>query len=247
MIQKATLLSIFVLLFLGGLTAQNNSDAKAIKLADRVMKAMGGQKNWDKTRVIAWTFFDRRRLWWDKQEGLVRIESYADSTIYLLNIVTETGTVNRKGTVMTHPDSIAKYVRRGKSIWINDSYWLLMPFKLKDPGVTLRYLGAEKTEAGAIAEVLQLTFENVGDTPENRYKVYIDPKSHLVVQWDYYAKASDPEPRLSNSWGNYQRYGKVKLSGDRGKRGKLANIAVWKSVPEVVFTSFEAVPAAFQK
>lgn len=238
MFEKIILLSL-ILLLSNGLHAQNASDAKAVEIAGQVMKAMGGQKNWDKTRFVAWTFFDRRRLWWDKHEGLVRIESFADSTIYLVNVVSGTGTVKRKGVVMEHPDSIAKYVNRGKSMWINDSYWLVMPFKLTDPGVTLKHLGTEKFADGKMADVLQLTFENVGDTPENRYKVYVDQTSHLVVQWDYFAKASDAEPRISNTWDNYKRYGKILLSGERGKRGKLADIAVWKKMPKEVFTEFE--------
>lgn len=244
--QKTTLFAL-ILTLSNGLAAQNASDPKAVEIAGQVMKAMGGQKSWDKTRFVAWTFFDRRRLWWDKHEGLVRIESFADSTTYLVDLVNETGMVKRKGVVMEHPDSIAKYVKRGKSTWINDAYWLVMPFKLTDPGVTLRYLGTEKSADGKMTDVLQLTFEKVGDTPENKYKVYVDQNSHLVVQWDYFAKASDTEPRISNSWDNYKRFGKILLSGERGKRGKLADIAVWKKMPKEVFTSFEVVPEGFQK
>ncbi|NUO03036.1 MAG: hypothetical protein HUU01_20700, partial [Saprospiraceae bacterium] len=231
MFQKMILLLAVALFVSKGLSAQNASDPKAVEIAGQVMKAMGGQKNWDKTRFVAWTFFGRRRLWWDKHEGLVRIESFADSTIYLVDVGKETGTVKRKGVVLEHVDSIAKYVKRGKSMWLNDAYWLFMPYKMMDPGVTLRHLGTEALAAGNQADVLQLTFENVGDTPENRYKVYIDQRTHLVVQWDYFAKASDAEPRISNSWDNYSRYGKILLSGDRGKRGKLDDIAVWKKMP----------------
>ena len=38
------------------------SDEKAIALADEVMEAMGGRKNWDATRYIRWNFFGRRTL-----------------------------------------------------------------------------------------------------------------------------------------------------------------------------------------
>jgi len=246
MFQKTTLLLLLSLFVGTQLSAQNASDAKAIEIADQVMSAMGGQQQWDETRYIAWTFFDRRRLWWDKHEGQVRIESFADSTIYLVNIVNGTGSVKRKGQVLEHPDSIAKYVQRGVSIWINDSYWLVMPFKLRDPGVTLRYLGEEALPDGTNTEVLQLTFEDVGDTPENKYKVFVDKASQLVVRWDYFAKASDTEPRISNPWSDYKRYGKILLSGERG-RGKMGDIAVWQELPKEVFTSFEALPAGARR
>ena len=44
-----------------------------------------------------------------------------------------------------------------------------MPYKLKDSGVTLKYKGQDTLETGHPAEKLQLTFEEVGKTPENKY------------------------------------------------------------------------------
>lgn len=46
-----------------------HSDPAAVELADSIMAAMGGRKNWDKTRFISWNFFGRRNLVWDRQEG----------------------------------------------------------------------------------------------------------------------------------------------------------------------------------
>ena len=36
------------------------SDPKAISIADEVMTAMGGRKNWNNTRYITWNFFGAR-------------------------------------------------------------------------------------------------------------------------------------------------------------------------------------------
>src|SRR5688500_2784326 len=140
-----------------------HSDPAAVELADSIMVAMGGRKNWDKTRFISWNFFGRRNLVWDKKEGHVRIESLPDSTIYLVNVNDLTGRVQVKGQELTEPDSLKKMLAKAKSIWINDSYWLLMPFKLKDTGVTLKYLGEDTTSSGLKCNVLELTFSNVGD------------------------------------------------------------------------------------
>ena len=110
------------------------SDPAAIELADSIMKAMGGRKNWDKTRFISWDFFDARHLVWDKMTGRIRIESFSDGRTYLININTDTGRVMRRNGEIIEPDTVKKYVGFGKSIWINDAYWLVMPFKLKDTG-----------------------------------------------------------------------------------------------------------------
>ena len=121
----------------------DGSDPAAIELADSIMVAMGGRANWDATRFISWNFFGRRDLVWDKATGRVRIESSNDSTIYLFNVKTGKGRVQIRGQELMEADSLAKMLDRAKSIWINDSYWLVMPFKLKDSGVTLKYLGEE--------------------------------------------------------------------------------------------------------
>lgn len=213
-----------------------DSDTKAIEIADKVMMANGGRAAWDATRHLQWNFFGRRDLMWDKQTGRVRIESAGDSTIYLLNVNDNTGKVMRKGIEMTEPDSIKKYVERGKSIWINDAYWLVFPFKLKDSGVTLKYIGRDSTENGDLGDIIQLTFEEVGDTPENRYLAYVSPQG-MITQWDFYTKAEDEKARFSTPWMDYKTYGKIKLSSDRGM-AKLSNIAVYDDLLDAVYTDF---------
>ncbi|TDB63324.1 hypothetical protein [Arundinibacter roseus] len=246
--------SFFVLLLLSSLSfsasAQKNanppadgfnlsgSDAKAVALADDVMEALGGRKNWDKTRFITWNFFGNRRLTWDKWTGDVRIDYLKTDQITLVNINTKAGKVMKNGQELTQPDSVAKYLSQGHSAWINDAYWLVMPYKLKDSGVTLKYVGPEKTEDGADAEKIQLTFERVGDTPQNKYHVWISPESNLVTQWAYFAKADSEKPNFVLPWKNYKQHGKIMLSGDRGQR-QLTDIQVFSKLPSTVFTSFE--------
>ena len=135
------------------------SDAKAIALADQVMEAMGGRRAWDETQIIAWNFFGRRYLIWNKTTGDVRIDIAADSTVLLTNIFSQEIKAAEKGLEITNPDTLSMLQKRAESLWINDSYWLVMPFKLKDSGVTLSYIGEDTTQAGVPADVLQLTFQ----------------------------------------------------------------------------------------
>ena len=212
------------------------SDAKAIEIADAVMEAMGGRKNWDETRFISWNFFGYRQLTWDKQTGNVRIQA-SDSTIYQINIFTDQGQIMKDGQLFTEKDSIAKYVNRGKGIWINDSYWLVMPFKLKDSGVTLKHAGTDTISGGETADVLELTFNKVGNTPNNKYLVYVDKEDNLVKQWDFYRNVEDEQARISTPWNDYKQHGKILLSGGRGNRN-LTDIQVFDSLPDSTFTTF---------
>ncbi len=214
------------------------SEAKAITIADEVMQAMGGRQAWDDTRYISWKFFGRRTLLWDKQAGLCRIEWLNRPWKIIVNLNDGKGKVSLGGIEQTHPDSLAKYLDIGKKVWINDSYWLVMPFKLKDSGVTLKYLGDSKTEAEEAADLLQMTFAGVGVTPENKYQVWVDKKTRLITQWAYFTKFSDEKPEIVNPWGAYKRCGKILLSPERGSRGSLAPVEVLKTIPQGAFEKF---------
>jgi hypothetical protein len=220
------------------------SDPRAIEIADQVMEKMGGRAAWDATRHITWNFFGRRRHVWDKQTGDLRVEGTDRESgqpyVILMNLRSKRGRAWKGGQEVTDPAALAKMLDLGEAAWINDSYWMFMPYKLKDTGVTLRYLGEADMQDGRSADVLQLTFEGVGRTPENRYRVYVARDSGLVEQFDYFAKAEDAEPALSAPWHGWKRYGRILLCDDHGER-KHTGIAVFDELPESIYTSPEPV------
>lgn len=202
------------------------SDAEAIAIADEVMSAMGGRNSWDATNYLKWNFFNARRHVWNKRDHEVVIESLKDSIIIKMDLEDESGSVIYDGKNLTKADSLDKYLDLGKRWWINDSYWLVMPFKLKDSGVTLKYLGKDSTENGVLSDVLQLTFQDVGVTPQNKYHVYVDPDSRLITQWDYFGNFQDSLPRFSAPWTDYKQYGEILLSSGRGGDRMLTELEV---------------------
>lgn len=216
------------------------SDPEAVALADRVMEAMGGRQAWDNTRHLRWNFFGFRTLYWDKWSGDVRVEIPSADVRILLNINDNSGRFWRDGEEITQPDSVAKYVQQGKSIWINDSYWLIMPYKLKDSGVTLTYLGTGETNSGRKADLIELRFSNVGNTPDNKYHVWVDKNTNLVSQWAFFREYTMETPNFTGPWTDYTRYGEIMLSGGRGDR-EISDIAVFRELPESVYTSFSDV------
>jgi len=215
------------------------SDARAVEIADQVMEAMGGRAAWDATRYVSWKFFGRRTHFWDKHTGDIRVEGAGrdDGKPYLIlmNLHSMRGRAWRDG-VEVSGDELAELLDLGEAAWINDSYWMFMPYKLKDSGVTLEYLGAGTMEDGREAEVLELTFRDVGRTPENKYHVYVSTETGLVEQWDYYAAFSDEEPGFRVPWHNWQRYGEILLSDNRGDRAHT-DIRVFDELPASVFDS----------
>ena len=216
-------------------------DTTALNLAAEVLQTNGGQEAWSQSRYLAWTFFGRRRLVWDKWAQRVRIHYQDGSMDMVLNIPDTTGRVWKSGIELTAPDSLDKYLSQAYRIWINDSYWLVMPFKLRDPGVTLSYLGRDTTQSGEQAEVIQLQFAGVGVTPDNKYHIWIGHQPKEVLQWAYYRSSQDTLPGFTLSWTNYQRFDPtgIVLSSGRGER-EMGDIRVYTELPEDVFNSVTA-------
>jgi hypothetical protein len=217
------------------------SDERAIEIAQAVMEQMGGWEAWDRTRCIKWRFFGRRLHFWDKPTGDISIEGPfggRDNPVemkILMNVHTREGRVWRDG-VELEGDELVKGLQSGYEAWINDSYWMVMPYKLLDPGVTLKYAGERPMEDGRISDVLELTFDGVGVTPENRYEVFVARDTGLVEQWSFYRNAEDAEPGFTMPWTGWQRFGEIMLSTSRGRDADW-EIEVMDEVPGAVFAA----------
>lgn len=239
MLQKnlLKLLLILCLCIVPLLNAAAQSDAKAKTIAAKVMKKMGGQKGWDDTRYLAWTFNNQYQVW-DKHQNRFRWEK--DSTIAIIDTQTKQGKVYVAGRELQNPEEKQKMLDRAYALFINNSYWLVMPFKLQDPGVTLKYVAEQQTMDGAKADVLQMTFEEVGLTPQNKYHVWVDTNSGLVTQWAFFRNFEDKEPSFTRRWSDYKDYGSIKLASDRSNPQsdfKLTHIAAPTAIPDAAFNS----------
>jgi len=218
----------------------DESDSFAIAIADSVMKAMGGREAWNNTHFISWNFFGARKHYWDRFTNDIRIESLHNDFVALINLDDLTGRIQKDGQEVTEPDSLRFYIERAKNFWNNDAYWLIMPYKLKDSGVTLTYVGEDSIQNAGDAYKLQLTFDNVGTTPNNKYHVWADKNSYLVRRWAYFKDASQDTANIITPWNEYRKYGDILLSGDRGER-QITEIMVSDSLPTAVFESFDPV------
>lgn len=212
----------------------------AILLADQVMNAMGGREKWNATDVIHWNFFGKRKLLWDKNNNWVRVDILESETVVVLNMNDHSGRAWISGKEVTDSTTLENLLSSAKDMWINDAYWLVMPFKLKDSGVTLSYIREDTSMNGEKSDVIGLTFENVGNTPQNAYEVWVSIDSRLVVQWAYFKNESDEEPVFILPWTDYKSYDGLLLSGERGEKD-ITEIAVFDEVPKGAFQSPENI------
>ena len=202
--------------------ARAQSDPAAVTLADQVLAALGGRDAWERTRYIAFDFVasrrdtvvSRRSLAWDKASNRIKLvlkNAQGKSFAVWTDLAHKDGTVLVDGAPA---DSATKrqWLDRAHAVWVNDTYWLLMPFKLRDPGVTLKAGGRDSTGK---ASILELSFAGVGLTPGDRYRVHVDDTTHLVTGWEMMLEGNKDGRWKPAQWTGWKSVGDVKLAERR--------------------------------
>ena len=229
------------------------ADAKAAAVAAQMDNAMGGMKAWESAPYVRFDFTvmkdgkeaARFRHWWDKRRGIDRVEGPDDKgrmVAAIVNLETRTGKSYTAGLPERDTSEVAAHVENGYERWVNDSYWLMMPFKLRDPGTNLKYGGLKKGPDGTQWDVLELTFDKgVGLTPGDHYWLYVNTKTHLMDKWEFLLESMDPKgPPSTATWEDWTRVGPVRLSAMHHFHGKSAslqfqNLALPPTMDESIF------------
>ena len=92
--------------------------------------------------------------------------------------------------------------------WTNDSYWLLMPLKLGDPGVKFGPVMTTRDLPASRANVT-MSFGGVGLTPGDQYDLSIDLKRGEISQWTY---RPDAQKSVTWTWEGYQDFDGLRLA-----------------------------------
>lgn len=235
------------------------SDEKAIAIVDEVIKASGGADQWGKTRYMKFTFVVKqgdkrssvRTHYWDKFEQRSRLEGSSrdgKALVALSDHKTKAGQATLDGQLLFDADA-KKYTDLAYGTLINDSYWLVMQFKLKDPGVRLRHDGEVKVGPVTYDKILVSFDDGIGLTSKDRYWLYVNRDTHVVEKWSFVltGEAAGTAPRAF-AWEDYNTIGGLKLSlrktqdgGENPAAIVLENVQVFDTLPDSVFTSTSAV------
>jgi hypothetical protein len=197
-----------------GRAATADSDPRAVKVAEDVMHALGGHERWNALPGLRWSFgasrhdtvLTSRRHAWNKLTGQHRVEGrMRDGSPFV--IVHALGDSTRGAAwVNGHAiegDSLRKLVRRAHAMWVNDSYWFLMPYKMLDPGV---HLGLEAAGADTLANMdcVTLRFDQVGLTPGDRYWVFVNRRTHRVERWNAWLQGQPGPASMLSTWEGWE-------------------------------------------
>jgi len=230
-------------------------DAKADMVGRELIAALGGAA-WEKARFYRFDFVVEREgkraaqfgHAWDRYTGDYRLmgtnKAGAPFAVYF-NVNTKEGRafVNGRPVEGEERDVL---VKTAYGRFINDTYWLLAPWKIFDPGVRLTYDGEKDCPEGGICDVLHLSFEeNVGLTPKDVYWFWITRDSRRMVQWQYVLGGAQEEP-TSALWKDWRSVGGVSLSLEKEITSRSAvirfeNVSVGTLRDEALFAP-PAVP-----
>jgi len=210
---------LFVLIMFAMLIALDraiaqNQDAKAVEVAKQTMDAMGGKDAWMEVAAIRFNFQVEPKgqpphavkHLWDHKNGRDHVEGTKDGKpmVAWVDMTKMTGNAWLDGKKL-EGDDLKKAMDWAYGRWINDTYWMIMPMKMLDNGVNLKYEGAKDGH-----DVLHLSFGKVGLTPGDQYWAFIDQKSHLMDRWEMLLQGE--KEKQSFYWKNWSDYGKLKLS-----------------------------------
>lgn len=240
----------------GPAAAQSLVDARAELVVEEMVAAMGGKVAWAQTRFIRFDWVVERegktvmraRHLWDRYEGRYRVEwesREGKQLAALFNVKNRTGRIFVNGEPARDEDE-QKYLDQAYGRFINDSYWLLMPWKLKDPGVKLQHEGERKLD-GQSYDLVHASFESVGLTPGDHYWAYINRRTHLMDRWAYFLQSYEGNPSLDKAtsweWRGWEQIGNIHLAREKVRVGENMRIhfpvlMVLDQVEDSVFESY---------
>lgn len=186
----------------------------------------------DETAFEAAHRWDRRgardRVTWTDRQGAVQ-----DAVV---NLETKRACGHIDGRAVGG-DPLAALGQSAYGRWVNDAYWLMVPLKVLDPGVSRRLLEPEGE-----TRRLELTFADVGLTPGDRYVLEIDPEGRLV-RWEMALEGMEAGDEPTGvTFEGHTTIGPLTLplehtaEGDDGtRRILLKDVAVHETVQEEVF------------
>lgn len=224
----------------------SDSDEKAIEIADRVLAALGGS-TWEKVHFIKFTYLlmqgetrrQERTHYWDRVKDRYRMEGPSRTHKPVVAVVdhkTGNGKASLDGQLL-FDDKAQKFIDIASKSFLDDSLWLLLPFRLKDPGARLRYDG-EKLAGPVTYDMITL---RLPDTPNAKYRFYINRATNLIDSLAVVPKGANVSP-VAFQWVDWEDVDGLKFSLRKTQSGGdveivLEGVQVFDSLPEAVFTS----------
>jgi hypothetical protein len=184
-------------LLLADRATQPAMDKSTEEVIDKVMETAGSEV-WPSVKKIEFTFNV-------EDEGKLVV-----SRSHKWDVAGNTDTItdNIKKIAPITVDLAKQEPAAGYQQWTNDSYWLLMPLKLKDGGVTFGPMMMTRDMPPSRANVT-MSFAGVGLTPGDQYDLSINLRTNQIDHWVYRPNA---ETKKGFTWEDYKDFNGLVLA-----------------------------------
>lgn len=195
------ILGLILILFIAGIIFVKSKNKplpvgefpeQADQLAEEMLSALD-KPGFDSINYIKWDFAGRNQYVWDKQDNDARVTMGEE--IVFLDLDEITGKAFSKGIEIVGPDK-GEMIQKAWTNWCNDSFWLIAPYKVFDPGTTRSIVNLENGGKG-----LLITYESGGVTPGDSY-LWILNEENIPVKWKMWV-SNIPWGGAVSTWENW--------------------------------------------
>lgn len=198
---------------------------EAEELTDKMFASLN-KPAWDSLAFIRWSFRDAHHYIWNKEKEQASI-SWDDYQV-LMDLNEISGQAYQSGTPLTGSEN-DEALKKAWSYWCNDSFWLIAPFKARDPGTVRKYLKLDDGLDGLLVQ-----YESGGVTPGDAYLWGISEDG--IPQYYKMWVSIIPIGGVKATWDNWKKFESVKIS-TKHKLGPLdipvGDIQAGKSLDEI--------------
>mgnify|MGYP001128073388 CR=1 FL=1 len=180
---------------------EGEKGARAEQLTDKMFASLN-KSAWDSLAFIRWTFRDEHRYIWDKANNRASI-SWGDYQV-LMNLNEVEGKAYQSDKLLKGSDK-DEAIQKAWSYWCNDSFWLIAPFKAKDPGTSRKYVDLADGLDGLLIE-----YESGGVTPGDAYLWALNDSG--VPEYYKMWVSIIPIGGVKATWRNWKEFEGVKIS-----------------------------------
>ncbi|MEQ9098509.1 MAG: hypothetical protein RIF36_26960 [Imperialibacter sp.] len=176
---------------------------EAEALADKMLKSMNYEA-YQQIKTLSWTFPGGHHYVWHKPENIVAV-TWADMEVKFSPDTFE-GSATEKGNAL-EGDELHDAIQTAWTYFANDSFWLVAPFKVRDPGTERRLVET------ADGPALLVTYTSGGVTPGDSYLWLLD-ENFKPRAWKLWVKII-PIGGVEISWENWENYEGAWLASSR--------------------------------
>jgi len=202
-ILKWILLTLFVLFLIGVIAVfvtsqkrpQGVTSSEADVLAQDMVKALN-YKNYSESKFMTFTFRGAHDYIYYFPSKKLKV-SWDNKEVYLL-LRTMKGRAYIDGIEVLGEEK-QKLLDKAWEYWCNDSFWVLAPFKVFDPGTTRKIVKDADGKEGLLVE-----YATGGTTPGDAYLWYLD-ENLIPTGWRMWTSIL-PIKGLYSSWEGWEKH-----------------------------------------